>query len=89
VWRDKSRTRGTQSGIRGTRVLHQNEFRSFVDMRYRGHEVSIPGGTMTFSMAPGLRLAPGQLNQVCQHAVLGHGMAVQAVRAKARGVEVC
>jgi beta-glucosidase len=44
---------------------------------------------MTFSMAPGLRLAPGQLNQVCQHAVLGHGMAVQAVRAKARGVEVC
>ncbi len=61
-----------------------NEFRSFVDMGYRGHEVSVPGGTKIFSMAPGLRLAPGELNQVRQHAVLGHGMAVQAIRAKAR-----
>ena len=34
--------------------------------------------------APGLNLAPGDLNQVRHHAVLGHGMAVQAIRAKGK-----
>src|SRR5262245_57204716 len=34
--------------------------------------------------APGLRLAPGDLNQVRHHAVLGHGLAVQAIRAKGK-----
>jgi beta-glucosidase len=61
-----------------------NEFRSFVDMGYHGHEVSVQGGTTTFSIAPGLKLAPRELNQVRHHAVLGHGMAVQAIRAKGR-----
>jgi beta-glucosidase len=61
-----------------------NEFRSFVDMGHHGHEVSVPGGTMTFSMAPGLKPAPAQLNQVRHHAVLGHGAAVQAIRAKGK-----
>jgi beta-glucosidase len=61
-----------------------NEFRSFVDMGHHGQELNIPGGTMTLSIAPGLKLAPGELNQVRHHAVLGHGMAVQAIRAKAK-----
>jgi beta-glucosidase len=61
-----------------------NEFRSFVDMGHRGHEANVPGGTITLSIAPGLKLAPGELNQVRHHAVLGHGMAVQAIRAKGK-----
>jgi beta-glucosidase len=61
-----------------------NEFRSFVDMGYRGHTINIPGGTMIISIAPGLKLSPGKLNQVRHHAVLGHGMAVQAIRAKGK-----
>ena len=70
------------------RVQHfftMNEFRSFVDCGYCGHELSVPGGgTVNISIAPGLRLSPGELNQVRHHAVLGHGMAVQAIRAKAK-----
>jgi beta-glucosidase len=61
-----------------------NEFRSFVDAGYRGHELKVPGGTMTVALAPGLKLSPGELNQVRHHAVLGHGMAVQAIRAKGK-----
>src|SRR5262249_1452270 len=61
-----------------------NEFRSFVDAGHHGHEVNVPGGTMTISIAPGLNLSPGELNQVRHHAVLGHGMAVQAIRAKGK-----
>src|SRR5262249_13512041 len=59
-----------------------NEFRSFVDMGHQGKEIQIPGGTMTISLAPGLKLAPSELNQVRHNAVLAHGMAVQAIRAK-------
>jgi beta-glucosidase len=59
-----------------------NEFRSFVDMGHHGHDVQVPGGgTVNISIAPGLKLAPGELNQVRHHAVLAHGMAVQAIRA--------
>jgi len=36
------------------------------------------------SDAPGLRLPPQQLNQVRHHVALGHGLAVQAIRAYAR-----
>src|SRR5262249_52047999 len=61
-----------------------NEFRSFVDGGHRGQTVNVPGGTMTFLIAPGLRLSQGELNQVRHHAVLGHGMAVQAIRAKGK-----
>jgi len=32
----------------------------------------------------GLRLSNGELNQVRHHAVLGHGLAVQAIRARGR-----
>jgi beta-glucosidase len=39
--------------------------------------------------APGLNLPAGRLNQVRHHAVLGHGLAVQAIRAGAKaGTEV-
>jgi beta-glucosidase len=48
--------------------------------------------------APGLTLAPRELNQIRHHVALGHGLAVQAVRAHGRGgtrvgpaenIEVC
>jgi beta-glucosidase len=59
-----------------------NEFKSFVDGGHHGFEAHVPGGTMTISIAPGLRLPPQALNQVRHHAVLGHGMAVAAIRAQ-------
>ena len=34
--------------------------------------------------APGLKLPPGELNQARHHVALGHGLAVQAIRAKGR-----
>jgi beta-glucosidase len=61
-----------------------NEFRSFVDMGHETKVVHVPGGTMTVAIAPGLNLAPGELNQVRHHSVLAHGMAVQAIRAKGK-----
>ena len=61
-----------------------NEFRSFVDMGHHGMDVPISGGTLHIALAPGLKLSRGELNQVRHHAVLGHGMAVQAIRAKGR-----
>ena len=61
-----------------------NEFFSFVDMGHRGAEVSVGGKTVTLEMAPGLKLSPGELNQVRHHAVLAHGLAVQAIRAKGK-----
>jgi beta-glucosidase len=50
-----------------------NEFSSFIDLGYRDGK-----------FAPGLQLAPGKLNQARHNAVLAHGLAVQAIRAKAR-----
>ena len=50
-----------------------NEFRSFVDF---GHGSGL--------LAPGLKLPPARLNQVRHHAVLGHGLATQAIRARAK-----
>lgn len=50
-----------------------NEFFSFVEW---GHGPGV--------LAPGLRLPIGKLSQVRHHAVLAHGLAVQAVRAKGR-----
>lgn len=58
------------------RVHHfftMNEFSSFIDLGY---------GQGRF--APGLKLPPAQLNQTRHNAVLGHGLAVQAIRAKAQ-----
>jgi beta-glucosidase len=61
-----------------------NEFRTFVDAGHHGHEVQVPGGEMTILIAPGLKLSQRDLNQVRHHAVLGHGLAVNAIRAKAK-----
>jgi beta-glucosidase len=53
-----------------------NEFRTFTETGYRGHEVG--------AGAPGLKLPPGEFNQVRHHRVVAHGMAVQAIRAKGK-----
>src|SRR5262245_53269733 len=70
----------------GDRVKHFftiNEFRSFVEGGYQGFDVQVGGGkTLHLGGAPGLRLSNGDLNQVRHHAVLGHGLAVQAIRAR-------
>ena len=50
-----------------------NEFASFTDAGYQ-----------TGESAPGLHLPDAQVNQVRHHAVLAHGLAVQAIRANAR-----
>jgi beta-glucosidase len=58
-----------------------NEIRAFVDMGHRGLDVAVAGGAINVALAPGLTLAPSELNQVRHHAVLANGMAVQAIRA--------
>lgn len=50
-----------------------NEMLTFVELGY---------GSGVF--APGLKLPPGRLNQVRHHAVLAHGLGVQAIRAAGR-----
>jgi beta-glucosidase len=50
-----------------------NEMSTFVELGYREG-----------IFAPGLKLDPAALNQVRHHAVLAHGLAVQAIRANAR-----
>jgi len=50
-----------------------NEFGAFVELGYR---IGIH--------APGLKLPPGRFNQTRHHAVLGHGLAVQAIRANSK-----
>jgi len=69
----------------GDRVRHYftiNEFTSFVEGGYQVIEVPVGGGkTMRLSGAPGLDLSPAELKQVRHHAVLGHGLAVEAIRA--------
>jgi beta-glucosidase len=50
-----------------------NEFTTFVELGYG-----------TGLLAPGLKLPPARLNQVRHHAVFGHGLAVQAIRAKSQ-----
>jgi beta-glucosidase len=54
-------------------IFTLNEMQTFVE---HGHGSGI--------FAPGLKLAPAELNQVRHHAVLAHGLAVQAIRANAR-----
>jgi beta-glucosidase len=60
-----------------------NEFRSFTEAGYHGFVV--PGPVpRTVHLAPGLTVSPGELNQVRHHAVLAHGLAVQAIRANGK-----
>jgi beta-glucosidase len=76
----------------GDRIKHFftiNEFRSFVDMGHRRLEVDVGGKTVIIALAPGLNLPPVELNQVRHHAVLAHGLAVQAIRAKGQKGTKC
>jgi beta-glucosidase len=50
-----------------------NEFVCFTDLSYK-----------TGKFAPGLTLPPAQVNQVRHHAILAHGLGVQAIRANAK-----
>jgi beta-glucosidase len=64
----------------GDRIRHfftLNEFTTFVE-----------GGHGSGLLAPGLVLPAGRLNQVRHHAVLAHGLAVQAIRAAGRDSRV-
>lgn len=61
-----------------------NEFRSFVEAGYSGYVIPTPGGSKTIFLAPGIKLSAGKLNQVRHHAVLAHGLAVQAIRANGK-----
>jgi hypothetical protein len=68
----------------GDRVRHYftiNEFSSFVEQGYRGAEATIAGKVVRFEAAPGLDVGPDEIHQVRHHTVLGHGLAVQAIRA--------
>jgi beta-glucosidase len=78
--RDTSKAFGDYAGYvaehLSDRVKHFftiNEFGAFVELGYR-----------IGTHAPGLKLPPGRFNQTRHHAVLGHGLAVQAIRAKAK-----
>jgi beta-glucosidase len=74
-----------QLGDRVKRFFTINEFRSFVEGGYQGFDVQVGGGkTVHLGGAPGLRLSRGELNQVRHHAVLGHGLAVHAIRASGK-----
>src|SRR5262252_5033985 len=74
-----------QLGDRVTHYFTINEFRSFVEGGYQRIEVQVGGGqTVNLGGAPGLALSHAQLNQVRHHAVLGHGLAMQAIRASGR-----
>jgi beta-glucosidase len=72
---------GTISQHLSDRVKHfmtLNEMKSFVDIGYRDGR-----------HAPGLKLSVDKVNQVRHHAVLAHGLGVQAIRAHAKaGVRV-
>lgn len=67
---------GYTAGALSDRVKHfmtTNEIRSFVEIGYRDGR-----------HAPGLRLSEARVAQVNHYAVLGHGLAVQAIRASAQ-----
>lgn len=67
---------GYTAGHLSDRVKHfmtTNEIRSFIELGYRNG-----------AHAPGLKLPEAQVAQASHYAVLGHGMAVQAIRAAAK-----
>ena len=58
-------------------------------VKNRSSRSTKPDGFLNFGYgwgidAPGLKLPPAELNQARHHVALGHGLAVQAIRAKAR-----
>ena len=78
--RDTSKAFGDYAGYVAERLTDRvkhiftiNEFGAFVELGYR---IGIH--------APGLKLPPKRFNQTRHFAVLGHGLAVQAIRARAK-----
>jgi beta-glucosidase len=66
-----------------------NEFKQLADTGYHGVELTVQGKLVRLHIAPALSLEEGPLNQVKHHAILGHGLAVQAIRAQGkRGTKV-
>ena len=51
-----------------------------MDIGHRGVELTVQGKPVSIELAPGLKLEQGPLNQVAHHAVLAHGLGVQAIR---------
>jgi beta-glucosidase len=66
-----------QLSDRVQRFMTINEFDSFTNLGYK-----------TGQFAPGLKLSAAEVNQVRHHAVLAHGLGVQAIRASAPAVQV-
>src|SRR5689334_24478379 len=78
--RDTSKAFGDYAGYVAARLTDRvkhiftiNEFGAFIEVGYRWGV-----------HAPGLKLTGSRLNQTRHHAVLGHGLAVQAIRAAAK-----
>jgi beta-glucosidase len=75
---------GTVARHLGDRVKHFltiNEFQQVCDMGHRGVELVVQGKPVRLHIAPGLTLDEAALNQVRYYAILGHGLAVEAIRA--------
>ena len=60
-----------------------NEFKQVTETAFRGVELHVQGKTVRLMGAPGILLEDGPLNQVRHNALVGHGLAVQAIRANA------
>ncbi len=78
---------GLMAKILGDRVKHFftiNEFKQVTETAYRGVELHVQGKTVRLMSAPGILLDDGPLNQVRHNALLGHGLAVQAIREMGR-----
>jgi beta-glucosidase len=65
-----------------------NEFYSFVDMGYAGIDMDVEGKKLHIELAPGMQLGPA-IYQVRHNAVLGQGLAVQAIRAMGKPATKC
>jgi len=78
--RDTSKAFGDYAGYvakhLSDRVQHFFTTNEFVCISDLGHK--------TGQFAPGLQLPPAQVNQVRHHAILAHGLGVQAIRANAK-----
>ena len=75
---------GTVAKHFGDRVKHFftiNEFQQVCDTGHQGVEFVVQGKPVKLHIAPGLTLGDAALNQVRYHAILGHGLAVEAIRA--------
>jgi beta-glucosidase len=84
VFADYAGYTAAQLGDRVKYYFTINEFATFVETGYKGTDVQVGGGkTVHLGSAPGLTLDDAGVRQVRHHAVLGHGLATQALRAQA------